>query len=381
MSVSKQEEMASDQQQEDTSPTSDKKNEKVQIDRLPLILDFGKFTLGTVLIGIVTLLVNCRIQERQEEMTKLQNEREFIGKFVEQAIDENLEARIRFSHYFVTLTDPEDDPHKRWQAYYDYLLASATEVAEDLKVTQTAAEEQQATATVQAKVTATYIAEQQKENPTEFPLTATQIAIESKMREEQLLQGQQAIQRLESELIRVVTSTPIPPETSTFTPTPTPSSTPTGTFTPTPTPSSTATSTFTPTPTPSSTPTSTFTPTPTVPELLQPENKATRSVNEEIRFEWRGSLADDERYVFIIEHDNCKDVRGCSDVHWIEDRNQSYYVLPAGRYDLEKSTFLTWKVVVAKANDPSRDTQNPDTNKQPANPVVSSDQREFSLRL
>jgi hypothetical protein len=126
---------------------------------------------------------------------------------------------------------------------------------------------------------------------------------------------------------------------------------------------------------PSITPTNTYTPPPTVPELLHPEEGAARSVNEEIRFEWKGSLADDERYVFIIEHDNCDDSRGCSDVRWIEDGDRSYYVLPPGQWFLTESTFLEWKVVVAKADDPNATRRN----KQPVNPIVTSERRAFSL--
>jgi hypothetical protein len=139
---------------------------------------------------------------------------------------------------------------------------------------------------------------------------------------------------------------------------------------PTPTPAP-----ATPTQVPSMAPTSTYTPPPTVPELLHPEEGAARSVNEEIRFEWKGSLADDERYVFIIEHDYCDDPRGCSDVRWIEDSDRSYYVWPSGQWFLTESTFLEWKVVVAKADDPNANRPN----KQPVNPIVTSERRAFSL--
>ena len=56
-------------------------------DRLALWLDFGKWDVGTLLVGLFTTAVNYIIKERELELAKLEQERAFLESFVQQAMD------------------------------------------------------------------------------------------------------------------------------------------------------------------------------------------------------------------------------------------------------------------------------------------------------
>ena len=207
------------QQDKDEVPDSDKKDEKILLEELRLKgeelrlkeesrlkelsekYSFWKFVLGSVAVAIITAFLNFQIKDQQLnlenvrkaqeieilakqkeselQLAKAKNEGEFLAKFIEQALDINLEARIRFSHYFSSLVDPEGQKN-RWEEYHTTLLATATNEAKKKEaataVIATVAA-QRATATTKAEVTGIYVAEQLSENPTEFAPIATQIAI------------------------------------------------------------------------------------------------------------------------------------------------------------------------------------------------------------
>ncbi len=145
------------------------------------------------------------------------------------------------------------------------------------------------------------------------------------------------------------------------------------------------TETPTPTDTPEATSTNAPQPLPT-PKLIAPKNGVEFLVSKKIDFRWKKSeLADDQRYVFIIEDDGnsyCDDPEGCSDVHWIlwED---SHFTLPAGQWffvvDKDRNpvseNILRWKVVVSTTGDDHYKSENT----QPVSTVVASEIREFTL--
>ena len=214
-------------QEKDKPPTSTKNDDKIYIEELRLRYNFWKFLLGSVVVVLITAILNFAIgwtqlrfdqQQKQQELEalRLQNEREFLAKFIEQAMDVNLEARIRFSHYFASLTDSEGQGH-RWKNYHSTLLATATSESSELaikKSTALAIEVKQATSTAEAKATMTYVAEQLEENPEGFSPTATRVALElsdqaTKLQEARL-EIQQEVQRLENELTRQKTPTIVP---------------------------------------------------------------------------------------------------------------------------------------------------------------------------
>lgn len=87
-------------------------------DRLKILLGFARFFLGTFALALVTLLVNREIQKREIDL----KEQEQIGKFLDQALDINVEARLRFAQYFSNVTR-SDELRKRWDEYYKVVKA------------------------------------------------------------------------------------------------------------------------------------------------------------------------------------------------------------------------------------------------------------------
>lgn len=83
-------------------------------ERLKLYLDFGKFFLGTFLIGIITFAVKSGFESREIAI----KESEQIGKYVEIALREDIGTRKRFAEYFKTVTI-SDRYRTRWTNYYE----------------------------------------------------------------------------------------------------------------------------------------------------------------------------------------------------------------------------------------------------------------------
>jgi hypothetical protein len=127
------------------------------------------------------------------------------------------------------------------------------------------------------------------------------------------------------------------------------------------------------------------------PVLIKPVGGTSFSVQNPIEFKWEKSeLADDQRYVFIIQDDGnyCEGSNQCFDVHWIV-KGKSTYTLSKGRtyflrtnggsIDVDENT-LEWKVVVSTTGDANFKPTEQDTNIQPASTVVQSEVRKFTLR-
>ncbi len=81
--------------------------------RLRLWLGFAKFVLGTVAVGVLSAVLNQQIQSRTLAMKEVEQQQEYVKQFVVQALDDNLEKRVRFAHYFSSLLGGT------WKAYYD----------------------------------------------------------------------------------------------------------------------------------------------------------------------------------------------------------------------------------------------------------------------
>ncbi len=100
----------------------EKENERFQI-----WINFAQFFIGTFILGVVTLLVNNKIQEREIEI----KEQEQIGTLVDKALDENVESRLRLAKFYSTVTR-SNEIRERWGIYrgelqkeFDALLAKA----------------------------------------------------------------------------------------------------------------------------------------------------------------------------------------------------------------------------------------------------------------
>lgn len=195
----------------------DVEKEKLRLEKLRLRLNFWKFVLGTVAIGILTAVINWQIQikqinidqqqtERELQLKQLESDREFLGRFVETALDENLEARLRFAHYFASLTVSQEQK-SLWNSYYEDLKVEATAITIKLATAQSIQEQ------IQEELN------KETDPVTKEDLEGTRQIIE------------QEIQELKSEVERQVTPTPtllppIPTFTVALTATPIPSATP-----------------------------------------------------------------------------------------------------------------------------------------------------------
>lgn len=82
--------------------------------KLKLWLDFGKFFLGTFLIGFISLVINSGFENREIAI----KESEQIGKYVEIALKEDVGVRKRFAEYFKTVSVSEKY-RDRWNIYFD----------------------------------------------------------------------------------------------------------------------------------------------------------------------------------------------------------------------------------------------------------------------
>lgn len=72
-------------------------------------LDFAKFLLGTVVLGVVSLVINHTIQEKKIDLELNRNEAEHLGKFVGQYLSlTNLDQKKEFLEFMITIsyTDP-----------------------------------------------------------------------------------------------------------------------------------------------------------------------------------------------------------------------------------------------------------------------------------
>ena len=108
--------------------------------RVDMLIRLGQFLIGTVVVGIATLYINSQIQQREVEVKELEQ----LGKFVEQAIDENPAVRQRFAYYFATVSRSEL-ARERWRAYkaiVDAEVREAEQNKEELKRQKATAEEE-----------------------------------------------------------------------------------------------------------------------------------------------------------------------------------------------------------------------------------------------
>lgn len=126
-------------------------------ERLKQWLSFAKFFLGTFAIGLITLIANHQIQERELEI----KEQEAIGHFLEQALIKDVAFRRRFAQYFASVTR-SDDLRARWKSYLDVVeveykdtqdkLAKAEQDVQEAVKNPTATEGALATALLDQKV-------------------------------------------------------------------------------------------------------------------------------------------------------------------------------------------------------------------------------------
>jgi hypothetical protein len=87
-------------------------NSDPSLEKLKEWLSFGKFFLGTFLIGLVAAWVDSTIKDREMEL----QETESIGKFIQHALTEEVGSRRRFAEYFANVSRSVE-ARNRWNAY------------------------------------------------------------------------------------------------------------------------------------------------------------------------------------------------------------------------------------------------------------------------
>lgn len=90
-------------------------------DKLEIWLDFGKVFLGTFVIGLLGYFAKLSFDNRNLAIL----ESEQIGKYVQQAMADDLEVRLRFAKYFDTVLPK--DRNTGWADYFDDLMEEKVE--------------------------------------------------------------------------------------------------------------------------------------------------------------------------------------------------------------------------------------------------------------
>lgn len=93
------------------------KNKNVDLVRLDKIIDLSKYTIVSIAIATVTLIVSDLFRERQQDVKEL----EYFDKYVQDVKKvDGLEERFQLSRYLMIVA-PNGDLKKSWKQYYDTL--------------------------------------------------------------------------------------------------------------------------------------------------------------------------------------------------------------------------------------------------------------------
>ena len=92
-------------------------SEEIKLEKLRLKYNFWKFVLGSVVVVVISLVLNHQIKTRELEITQRQNDQNFLTEFIDRGLDDNLEKRIRFAQYFASLTLSKEQ-RDLWDEYY-----------------------------------------------------------------------------------------------------------------------------------------------------------------------------------------------------------------------------------------------------------------------
>lgn len=84
-------------------------------------MSFWKYIIGVVAIGVFTTILNSQYQNKKLDVEQIQQEREFTAKFLENALDKDLEKRRDFAEYFSRLSSTEESK-KKWDSYKQYVV-------------------------------------------------------------------------------------------------------------------------------------------------------------------------------------------------------------------------------------------------------------------
>ncbi len=123
--------------------------EQVELEKYRVRIGFYKFLLGTFALGAFSSLLTYLVQqqelnqkalaldhqiklEKQAADTKVrQLEQDYLSKFIDLALSGDIEVRVRFAHYFKSLTSSREH-RTRWEAYYSDLVTLRKETGNQL---------------------------------------------------------------------------------------------------------------------------------------------------------------------------------------------------------------------------------------------------------
>lgn len=109
--------------------------------RLQQKVSLWKWAIGTVGLTVMTTVASWYFQNREvrleevrfahlQEMQELEFEQKYLGEFLEYALVEDINSRLRFAHYFASVST-NDALTNRWRAYYDDLLKNISTSPDD----------------------------------------------------------------------------------------------------------------------------------------------------------------------------------------------------------------------------------------------------------
>ena len=112
---------------------------RIQLENQKTRYGLYKFVIGTVLLRLVTTIGNWTIQWRTLQSEIQAKQSDFIGQFVEKALDENLEKRRDFAQYFAVVS-PTAESRDRWNEYLEYtksIVKLAQTKVEEIRIIET----------------------------------------------------------------------------------------------------------------------------------------------------------------------------------------------------------------------------------------------------
>ena len=118
-------------------PTQGSPRADASLDRLKVWIGLSKFVIGTLAVGVLTTVLDCsyrnaqlKLQEKQSAsalaLQEKQAEFDYLSKFIEHAMDEDLRVRIRLASYMTSVA-LSDNIKGIWERYHAELLRQAND--------------------------------------------------------------------------------------------------------------------------------------------------------------------------------------------------------------------------------------------------------------
>ena len=114
----------------DTDQKASRDNEALE--RYRIRFGLYKVILGTMIVGLAGVLIPGAIEywklQFEEDRKRLElryaqemQQRDYVRDFLDTALSQDIELRIRFAHYFQSLLQEDESQAKAWRTYYEEL--------------------------------------------------------------------------------------------------------------------------------------------------------------------------------------------------------------------------------------------------------------------